>query len=504
MILLEAKNIEKHFGGVAALSNGNITCKKGKITGLLGANGSGKSTLSKIITGVYLADNGIITYNGEKVCFKNPIDAKRAGISMAFQNLSLLPHLTVWQNIVLSFEKKDGLFLNNTHAKELSQNILDRFLPGFDISRTVNQLDPSEKQLVEIAKAISEDPQLLILDEPTAALEQTQVAALFKYMRDLAAKGVSMIFTSHRLWEILEICDDVVVFRNGKNVGELDFSTCEKDCNEIIKMITGETEAFNEEKEYKKVSDEIMLNVENMNYGKYLKNITFNLKKGEVLGIGGLQGQGQNELMLALAGNYSETRANVAIKNKKVSLTKPVNAIRNGIFLVPGDRQVEGLMLKDSIYTNLIYPKLAFKRQPLFTPIKKYREECKEVVKKLSIVTDGIDKTVDNLSGGNQQKVVVGKWLNFDTNVLLLADPAKGVDVGAKRDMYQFIMKLIEEKNMSVILYASDNEELISYCDRVLVMYEGRIVGEIEGNKICEESIISMSMQVNTQNKEGA
>jgi ABC-type sugar transport system, ATPase component len=504
MILLEANNIEKHFGGVKALSNGNITCRKGKITGLLGANGSGKSTLSKIITGVYLADKGTITYNGEKVCFKNPIDAKRAGISMAFQNLSLLPHLTVWQNIVLSFEKKNRLFLDNANAKQISQNILNRFLPGFDISRTVGQLDPSEKQMVEIAKAISEDPQLLILDEPTAALEQTQVNALFKYMRDLAAKGVSMIFTSHRLWEILEICDDVVVFRNGKNVGELDFSTCAKDCNEIIKMITGETTSVQYEKEYKQVSEEIMLNVENLNYGKYLKNVSFNLKKGEVLGIGGLQGQGQNELMLALAGNYPETRGNITIKDKKAPLTKPVNAIRNGMFLVPGDRQVQGLMLKDSIYKNMIYPKLAFKKQPLITPTKQYRDECRDVVEKLSIATDGIDKTVDNLSGGNQQKVVVGKWLNFDTNVLLLADPAKGVDVGAKRDMYQFIMKMIEEKNMSVILYASDNEELISYCDRVLIMYEGKIVGEIEGKNINEESIISMSMQVNTHSKEGA
>lgn len=504
MILLEAKNIEKHFGGVAALTNGNITCKKGKITGLLGANGSGKSTISKIITGVYLADSGTIVYNGEKVCFRNPIDAKCAGISMAFQNLSLLPHLTVWQNIVLSFEKKHRLFLDNKDAKDLSQNLLNKFLPGFDISRTVSQLDPSEKQLVEIAKAISENPQLLILDEPTAALEQVQVNALFKYMRDLAAKGVSMIFTSHRLWETLEICDDVVIFRNGKNVGELDFSSSEKNSDEIVKLITGETETYHHVKKYKTISDETMLDVKNLKYGKYLKDVSFKLKKGEILGIGGLQGQGQTELMLALAGNYSETKCNAALNGKKLSLSKPANTIRNGMFLVPGDRQVQGLMLKDSLFTNIIYPKLAFAKQPFFTPLKKYRNECRDIVQKLSIKTDGIDKSVDTLSGGNQQKVVVGKWLTFDTNVLLLADPAKGVDVGAKRDLYQFITKLVEEKNMSVILYASDNEELINYCDRVLIMYEGKIVGEIEGKNITDESIISMSMQVNTQNGEGA
>jgi ABC-type sugar transport system, ATPase component len=504
MVLLEAKNIEKHFGGVAALTDGNIVCKKGKITGLLGANGSGKSTISKIITGVYLADKGTITYEGQPVSFNNPISAKQAGISMAFQNLSLLPDLTAWQNIVLGFEKKNKLFLDDKSARELSKNILDKFIPGFDTSRTVDKLDPSEKQLVEIAKAISEDPKLLILDEPTAALEQVQVNALFKYMRELAEKGISMIFTSHRLWEILEICNDVVVFRNGKNVGQLDFDKSAKNSDEIIKLITGETNIVHHEKQYKKVSDEIMLNVSNLKYGKYLNNISFNLKKGEVLGIGGLQGQGQMELMMALAGNYKEIKGEIALKEKKLNLTKPVYAIRNGIFLVPGDRQIQGLMLKDSVYINTIYPKLAFKHQPLFTPKKKYREETEDIVKKLSIKTANIDQTVDTLSGGNQQKVVVGKWLLFDTNVLLLADPAKGVDVGAKRDLYEFIMNLVAEKNMSVILYASDNEELIQYCDRVLVIYEGKIAGEIEGKNITDQSIISLSMQVEKQNEEDA
>ena len=191
-------------------------------------------------------------------------------------------------------------------------------------------------------------------------MEQRQVNALFDYMRDLAAKGVSMIFTSHRLWEVLEICDDVVVFRNGMNVGELDFKTGQKDSDEIIKMITGEAEARHHEKKYEKISGETMLKVEHLNYGKYLKGVSFELKKGEILGIGGLQGQGQSELMLALAGNYKETKGHVEIKGKKIDVSKPANAIRNGMFLVPGDRQVQGLMLKDSLYTNIIYPQTGF------------------------------------------------------------------------------------------------------------------------------------------------
>ncbi len=504
MVLLEAKNIQKSFGGVAALSNGNLTCRKGKITGLLGANGSGKSTISKIITGVYLGDGGTVTYNGNVVSYKNPIDAKRAGISMAFQNLSLLPDLTVWQNIVLSFEKKNKLFLDNKDAKELSQKILDEFMPGFDIERRVSELDSSEMQIVEIAKAISEDPQLLILDEPTAALEQAQVKALFQYMRKLADQGVAMIFTSHRLWEVLEMCDDIVVFRNGSNVGEIDFEKQDKNPDEIVRLITGDTESINTVKEYKQIPDEAKLKIENLNYGKYLQGISLEVKKGEVLGIGGLAGQGQTELMLALAGNYKEAKCTATLNGETIKLTQPANAVREGILLVPGDRQKEGLMLKDSVYTNMIFPKLALKKQPLFTPTKKYREECEQIVKTLSIKTASIDLAVDKLSGGNQQKVVVGKWLPFDTNVLLLADPAKGVDVGAKYDLYEFIMKMVEEKNMSVILYASDNDELVSYCDRVLVMYEGKIVGELKGKEISDEAIVEMSLQVKSQEERAA
>jgi ribose transport system ATP-binding protein len=233
-----------------------------------------------------------------------------------------------------------------------------------------------------------------------------------------------------------------------------------------------------------------------MNYGKLLRDVSFELKKGEVLGIGGLAGQGQNELMLALAGAYADIKCEAEIKGGKVRLSKPVNAVRNGILLVPGDRQLEGLFLKDSLFTNMIYPKLALRRQPLFTPSKKYRMECNQIVKTLSVKAHNIDTPVGTLSGGNQQKVVVGKWLSFDIDVLLLADPAKGVDIGAKRDLYQYIMDMVKEKNTSVILYASDAEELIQYCDRVLIMYEGQIVDTLEGDRINEDDIVSASMRV--------
>ena len=503
MILLEAKNIKKNFGGVAALSDGNITCRTGKITGLLGANGSGKSTISKIITGVYLSDGGTIIYEGKEVSYKTPIEAKKAGIAMAFQNLSLLPDLNVWQNVVLSFEKTKGAFLDNDDARAITREVLDDFLPGFNIERKISQLDSSEKQVVEIVKAIAQKPKLLILDEPTAALEQTQVKALFNYMKKLAAQGISMIFTSHRLNEVMEICDDIVVFNNGANVGAIDFEKEEKDSKKIISLITGENDDDDEEREYREIGSDVKFKVEDLQYGKFLNGVSLDVKKGEVLGIGGLQGQGQNELMLALAGEFREAKCSAWLDDKEIKLSNPTAAVRKGIMLVPGDRQKEGLLLKDSVYMNMIMPKLALKKQPMITPTKKYRSEAEDVVKQLSIKCDGIDQVVDGLSGGNQQKVVVGKWLPFDINVLLLADPAKGVDVGAKRDLYKFICNMAREQDMSVILYASDNDELIKYCDRVLIMFEGQVIKELVGPEITEENIVSASFHMGQNSEKG-
>lgn len=496
MKVLEATGIKKCFGGVVALSDGNLVCRRDKITGLLGANGSGKSTISKIITGVYSPDAGDIKYNGRPVSYRNPNEARRDGIAMVFQNLSLVSDLTVWQNIILGNEEKKGLFLNNTTAKKLSREIIDQLLPGLDINKKVYELSPGEMQIVEIAKAISAEPELLILDEPTAALEQAQVKSLFNFMRILAEKGVAMIFTSHRLWEVMEICDDVIIFRNGENVGSIDFARDGKDPGKIISFITGDTKKTEMEKNLKTAADETVLNIKDLNYGKFLKDISFSLKKGEILGVGGLAGQGQRELMLALAGYYTGIRCSAELNGRKIKLNRIANAIRNGILLVPGDRQLEGLFLKHPVYTNLIFPKLGLKRQPLFTPGKKYRKECAQVVDTLSIKTNGIDAPVGTLSGGNQQKVVVGKWLSFDTSVLLLSDPAKGVDIGAKRDLYEYIVNQARAKKMSVILYASDNEELMEYCDRLLVMYEGQVVATLSEDQLDEDTIIATSMRV--------
>jgi ribose transport system ATP-binding protein len=495
-MVLEAVGIKKHFGGVVALSNGNLLCDAGRITGLLGANGSGKSTMSKIIAGVYGADAGEIRYEGRPVRHRNPNEARQHGIAMVYQNLSLVADLTVWQNIVLGGEKSKGLFLNDDVAKDLAKEIVDQLLPGLDIHKVVHELNPGEMQIVEIAKAISAAPRLLILDEPTAALEQAQVRSLFRYMRGLAERGVALVFTSHRLWEVMEICDEVTIFRNGENVANLDFVRDGKDPQRIIGYITGESQKAAASRSRGARSEEVVFRVKDLNLGSSLKNISFELHRGEILGIGGLAGQGQHELMLALAGGYPGLECAAEIAGRRIRLNRPAHAIRNSVLLVPGDRQLEGLFLNHSLFTNIVFPKLGLRRQPLFTPRRKYRKECAAAIDVLSIMAHSLDMPVSALSGGNQQKVVVGKWLSFRANVLLLADPAKGVDVGAKRDLYEYILKQVRESQMGVILYASDNEELIEYCDRLLIMYEGQIVASLEGGQITDDAITGTSMRV--------
>ncbi|MGO9307777.1 MAG: sugar ABC transporter ATP-binding protein, partial [Spirochaetia bacterium] len=486
----------KRFGGVVALSNGNLSCNAGRITGLLAANGSGKSTIYKIIAGVYHADAGQIRYNDRVVRYRTPSEARQNGVAMVFQNLSLVPDLTVWQNIVLGGEQGRGPFLDDARARKTAREILDNLMPGLDLSRIVSELSPGEMQIVEIAKAIAARPKLLILDEPTAALEKAQVGSLFTFLRGLVEEKVAVVFTSPRLWEVMEICDEVTIFRNGENVAQIDFAKDGKDPELIVSHITGEARTETRREERGRDQGGLLLSVKNLSDGRTLKDVSFDLRRGEILGVGGLSGQGQHELMLALAGAYPGSTCTAEIDGRRIRLNRPATAIRNGMLLVPGDRQLEGLFLKHSLLTNIVFPKLGLARQPLFTPRVQSREECARAIEVLSIKIPSVDTPVRTLSGGNQQKVVVGKWLSFDASVLLLSDPAKGVDVGAKRDLYEFILGQVRENGTSVILYASDNEELIQYCDRLMIMYEGQVVSILEGAEITDDAIVATSMRV--------
>jgi ABC-type sugar transport system, ATPase component len=502
MNVLEAKTIRKSFGGVKALVNGEICCPRGKIAGLLGANGSGKTTFSKIITGLLAPDDGELYVNGKPVCFKTPFHAKQEGIVMVHQHLSLIPDLNVWENINIGHEPlvKTG-FIDNKTCRKKAQEVINQLCPGLSLERKVASLSPAEQQLVEIAKSVSQQPQLLILDEPTSALEKTQVIRLFSILRELKGKGTSIIFISHRLGEVMEICDFIVVFRNGENVGTIDFAKDGKDERKIVSLITGKDQQNSViRKSISNRQSQAMLEVKSLSYSDKLSNLNFNVLKGEIIGIGGLQNQGQEELLLVLSGLIHSNKGEIKIDDQAVRLRHPLDAIRNGIVLVPGDRQKEGLFLNHSIFMNIIYTRFGLKGSKWFIPFRKYRAEVQEIVAGLAVKTESIDTEIKNLSGGNQQKVVVGKWLPHNPKLLLLSDPAKGVDVQAKKELYDVVLALAN-KGTSVIIYASDNEELISYCERVFIMYEGHIVEEFKNDNINEEHIVAASLRTSLNSK---
>ncbi len=497
MQLLEAKSLRKAYGGITALREGNMVCKKGKVCGLLGANGSGKSTFSKMISGVVKPDGGEIWLEGIRVNFASPEDAMKHGIIMVHQHLSLIPELTIWENITLGHEPASAMgFVRNKESESIAQAYLSKFLPELSIHNKVKDLSLAQKQFVEIAKAISKKPKLLILDEPTAPLEQSEVEKLFLVIRELQNQNTSIIFISHRLWEIKSICDYVVVFRNGDTVGGIDFATEDKNDDVIVSMISGKEQRISKENAQSNRirRSETMLEVRELSLRRAVDQVSFDIKKGEIVGVGGLQGQGQEQLLLALSGLITADRGQVSVGGRTLRLKHPKHAIREGMVLVPGDRHKEGLFLQHSVFFNLMYPQLASKKTGFLLNIKKMKAQADEMIAKVNIVPNDRGKVVQFLSGGNQQKVVVGKWLPLSPKVLLLSDPAKGVDVGAKRELYDTVRELAEQ-GTSVLLYASDSEELMAVCDRVLIMFEGKIVNELQPSDYSEERFVSASLR---------
>lgn len=498
MHLLEARSLSKSYGGVTALKDGSLICKQGKVCGLLGANGSGKSTFSKLISGVVRPDGGKVWLEGKEISFSSPQEAKKHGIIMVHQHLSLIPELTIWENMTLGSEPVSQLgFLQDPLSQETARTYLAKFAPELSIHRKVRDLSLAQKQFVEIAKAISQQPKLLILDEPTAPLEQTEVEKLFAVIRELTAKQTAVIFISHRLWEVKSICDYISVFRNGETVGSIDFETEEQDEELIITMISGKEQRIsNEHTEPARLQQagkqlEVRGLAPQRSHGQ--GQVSFHINKGEIIGLGGLQGQGQEELLLALSGLLPAVSGQVVLGGKSLKLRHPKHAVRAGMVLVPGDRHQEGLFLQHSVFTNLIFPQFALKRSSFFLKVRQLRHQAAEVMNQVNVVPRDWAKEVQFLSGGNQQKVVVGKWLPLAPKVLLLSDPAKGVDVGAKKELYETVRQLAHQ-GTSVLLYASDNEELMAVCDRVFIMFEGRLVEELNPSEYSEERFVAASL----------
>jgi ribose transport system ATP-binding protein len=493
-VSLSAQNVVKRYGGVVALADGNLEVASGEVLAFVGANGSGKSTLSKIITGVVAPDEGRVVLDGKEVSFPSPHAAKVLGITAVYQELSLIPDMTVAENIWLANEALQwGLRVNAGEITQKTQQLLDLFAKTHQASLKpdvpVENLPPDEKQIVEILKAYSLNPRLLILDEATASLDGRQVNRLFKLISDWKEQGMAIVFVSHRMDEIMRVADRVTVLRNGKTVGTRHIE--ETNFRELVEMMIegGGAVPRRVEENGNLESVPVRLKVKDL-HTYVLRGVSLEVRDGELLGITGLQGQGQADMLLAIFGAIPFS-GEINLSGEAVQFTHPRQAMRKEIALVPGDRATQGLLLRRSILENFQLP--SWHKYGLPLRMNKARADANEIGNNLGLVMESLDSLVSSLSGGNAQKVVIGKWLLRNPKVLLLNDPTKGVDVGAKGEFYNLLSDL-RQAGTAILFYSSDDEELLGLCDRVIVLHDGRITAELTGETLTHADVVTASM----------
>jgi ribose transport system ATP-binding protein len=492
--ILEMKNICKAFNGITVLDNVNFSVKKGEVHALMGGNGAGKSTLMKILTGVYSADSGEISIEGKPVSIKSFEDAKENKISMIFQEFSLIPTLTVAQNIFLAREKKTALgLLDDKDCEQKTEKLLEEL--GVDIkpSDIVQNLGVGYWQMTEIAKALSQEAKILVMDEPTSSLTKNETEVLFHFINKLKAKGYSIIYISHRMDEIFQICDRITILRDGRYITT---ETCsETNLDTVIQHIVGmEFDQAFEWKERSYATDvPPIFEVKNLSADK-VKDINFSIQPGEIVGIAGLMGSGRTELVRCLFGIDPIDQGEIYVNGKKQKIKNARDAIDAGIALIPEDRRMQGLVLEHSVKENLTLPILSKLNKGLFIDNKKSNEISKQFVQKLNIKTDNIFKQANLLSGGNQQKIVLAKWLANDPTVLLLDEPTIGVDIGAKMEIID-IIRAMAETGKAILVVSSELPELLALSDRVVVMHDGEIKKELKRREITSEEDLQYAIQ---------
>lgn len=488
--LLNLQGISKSFPGVKALSNINLSLEKGEIHALLGENGAGKSTLMKILCGIYSNDEGTILINGNDAHFSSYNEAIEKGIGIIFQEFSLIPYLNAVDNIFLNREltTKFGL-LNRKLMRAEALDIFNTLGVDIDLDLPIAQLSVAEQQFVEIAKALALNAKILVLDEPTATLTPNEAERLFNIMRELKTREVGMFFISHHLEEIFEICDTISVLRDGEYIGTK--NTGETNVDELVEMMVGRKldNTFPEKISYSD-HNEVVLDVPEIQINKNAPTNSFKLYKGEILGFSGLVGSGRSELVRALIGADTSTKKVVSLAGHLQKLNNPAQALHRGIGLLPESRKVEGLILPFSIMDNIlvnnhkneIYGGVLINRH-------KERDVACDLIKKVRVKAPNEDTHVCNLSGGNQQKVVIARWLNNDCNILIFDEPTRGIDVGAKSEIYE-LMKQLTKQGISIIMISSELPEVVGVCDRVLVFNQGSIVADLKGNDINSNTIM--------------
>jgi len=469
-IILSVENVNKAFPGVRALSDASITVRKGTVHGVVGENGAGKSTLMKILSGIYTKDSGTIIFDGETVEHTTPIQSIRRGLSIIYQEFNLVNTLTVGENIFLGrYAELNGM--RNIHKQ--ARALLDSIGSKIDTHKLVSDLSAAEKQMVEISKALSFDSKLIIMDEPSSSLTADELKQLFVLINDLRKKGVTIIYISHKLDEIFELCDMVTIIRDGKVIDTK--PTSELTRNEMIaKMIGREIE--NEYPERPRCAGETIMAVHTINTRK-LKDISFELKKGEILGFVGLVGAGRTEIVRAIYGADRARDLKVFINGQQVNIKTPREGKNAGIGLLPEDRKLEGLVLPFSVQSNIVMSSLERISKFGFINASKEKEIADRQIKSLSVKTPTPHTKVKTLSGGNQQKCIMGRWLEINPDILILDEPTRGIDVGTKYEIY-LLIKRIAENGGSVIMISSELPEVLAMSNRVLTICEGRISGE--------------------------
>ena len=480
-VFFEMRGISKSFPGVKALNNVGFSVAEGEVRALVGENGAGKSTLMKILNGNYKKDTGAILIDGKEVDITDPQVADAHGITIIFQELNLVDELSIAENIFAGRLAKKGKLVNWKELNEKAKVLLNRISFDVDPRKLVGSLTVAEKQMVEIAKALSRNSRIILMDEPSATLTKKELDALFQIIRDLKSSGIAVIYISHRMEEIFEICETVTVMRDGQIIGTRDIDKVATD--ELVEMMVGREVNSAFPKRSAQIGEEI-LRVENLCRKDRKQNVSFNLRKGEVLGIAGLVGAGRTEIMRAIFGIDYINSLDVYVNGKKVKITDPASAKKHGIAFLTEDRKVEGLTLDFSVKSNVVAANLgSIAKGGIFTNGKLENQIADEYIAKTSIKTPHRNQKVGNLSGGNQQKVVVSKWLNTAPEILIMDEPTRGIDVGAKREIYEIINELVAQ-GKAVILISSELPEVLGMSDRVLVMKDDAIVAELTGDKI--------------------
>ena len=487
--LLEMKGIHKRFPGVNALTDVNLQLKAGEVHALLGENGAGKSTLIKVLGGIYIAEEGEIFIEGKKVNIDSVKAAQENGIAIIHQELVLVPHMTVAENIFLGREPKKGGFVDAVKMTDDAQVLLDTYHMGIQADRLVGSLTIAQQQMVEIVKAISFNSKILVMDEPTSSISDKEVDFLFKTMRTLTAKGVGIIYISHKMSELEQICDRVTVLRDGEYVGTKTVKETNKD--ELIAMMVGRELTNYYTRDFMEPG-EVVLKCEHISDGKMAKDGTFEVRKGEIVGFAGLVGAGRSEVMKCIFGLTKNYTGDIYIDGKNVHIKSPIEALKYGIALVPENRKAEALYKVQSVKFNSTIEVLSSFIKGIFVNDKKEEEITQKYIDMLSTKTPSQEQIVGNLSGGNQQKVIIGRWLATDPKILIMDEPTRGVDVHAKSEIYAIMNELVKN-GMSIIMISSELPEIINMSDRVYVMNEGNVVGCLDRTEVSQENIMQLA-----------